>query len=97
MAEPALINRFIELGYEPDFVDNDEGWVCFNSTTHDSTIIKIRRSPCYLLESLHEIRIMFPSHRQGHFSSIESIIKVTFKWHGILQSLPSKGVFVEGQ
>jgi len=102
MALSSLIDRFMELGYEPDFVENDGKLVCFNSVKNGHPIIKIRYSLYYSDDPMYryEIMITLPGYTHGYCTSIESITESLFKEHGILQSvpeLPTKGVFDEGQ
>jgi len=37
-----VIDRLIEAGYNPEFLDDYDGRICFNSKTYNLTVIKIQ-------------------------------------------------------
>jgi len=101
MSESPIHNQFIELGYDPDYLENDEcsSWMCFKSKNSQMTI-KIKCCNIGQTDIIYRPYSVWVVGPKGwgtydHYDNIESVITLLFDDHGILPGMPTKGVHDE--
>jgi len=98
MAESTIIDQFMELGYEPDFTEDNMNIIGFYSKKHDDTVVKIDRLPTYVKLDINvqlNIEVLGPNLRCKYFGPVGSVLTFIERSHGIVPGFPTKGVFDE--